>query len=218
MLIFVSTIVCLYLLPVLLIWRGWLSAKFRLVLLFAVFAISVLLSYLFEFSLIDLGLRLDNLSDTFGPYVLFTVSGIVATLWLARFLKRLPDANWRQDKHFQFLFIPISFAQEFLYRGFFWPLAFLVSDNFWFVVLLNTLLFAWLHVIFPNQPFSLALAIIVGLALAIMYWFYPNLVWLSLSHATLNFVAVLFGFFNSDYQPTSNDFANSTDRRPSNLV
>jgi membrane protease YdiL (CAAX protease family) len=202
MLQFALILFFIYFLPVFLLWRGWLPTKSKILVLSFFTVLVIGLTAYFGFNWQDLGLRTDNLTSTFWPYTLFTLAGLALIRLLAWLKKHSMDANWRKDRHFQFLFLPISFFQEFIYRGFFWPLALLaLADNFWLVVLTNTLVFTWLHILYPDKLFSLSFACLAGLGFAVMYWFFPNLILISLSHAVLNFAAVLYGFFNSSYQP-----------------
>ena len=63
------------------------------------------------------------------------------------------------------------------------------------VIILNTLLFTLIHIIYPMPEIMIPVAVISGFAFALMYRYFPNLILISLSHAVLNFVAILYGFF-----------------------
>lgn len=63
------------------------------------------------------------------------------------------------------------------------------------LILTNAVLFTFLHAVFPNYLINLPLAFVGGIAFASMYYKYPNLWLIMISHAVLNFVAVWYGFF-----------------------
>jgi membrane protease YdiL (CAAX protease family) len=85
--------------------------------------------------------------------------------------------------------------QEIAYRGFLFPKLKELTNSWLVIIFVNTILFTILHAIYPMPGLMLPVAFISGLALAVMYRFYPNLILISLSHAILNFIAVLHGFF-----------------------
>jgi membrane protease YdiL (CAAX protease family) len=85
--------------------------------------------------------------------------------------------------------------QEIAYRGFLFPKLQELSQKWWVVIGANTVLFTFLHIIYPIPGIMLPVAFFSGLALSIMYRYYPNLILISLAHAVLNFIAVLHGFF-----------------------
>jgi membrane protease YdiL (CAAX protease family) len=92
-------------------------------------------------------------------------------------------------------FIPVSVFQEIVYRGFLMPRLGSILKNNVQVVFVNALLFALLHIIYPRPEIMLSLAFVSGLVFAVLYQKYPNIVLISITHAILNFVAVMFGFF-----------------------
>ncbi len=133
-------------------------------------------------------------------YVIFTLLGIIALIIAAHFFgKGVPTGGeageWWENPRLILLFVPVSLLQEFAFRGFLFPLLREAVKSTAFVVLINTLVFMFLHIIFPPLSIALPVAFIAGLAFALMYLKYPDLVLIGASHCLLNFVAVLFGFF-----------------------
>jgi membrane protease YdiL (CAAX protease family) len=68
-------------------------------------------------------------------------------------------------------------------------------NNVPFVIFLNASLFALIHIIYINTDIVLPLTFIGGIGFAVMYYKYPNLVMISISHTILNFTAMILGFF-----------------------
>ena len=64
------------------------------------------------------------------------------------------------------------------------------------VIVWNALLFAGLHIIYPDLAISLPLIFAGGLGFASLYYVYPNLFLVSASHVVLNFFALLYCFFS----------------------
>ena len=188
-------IVLFFVLPVVLLYFRTVPVKYRLSIL-ALVSITILGVVIQEqWTLEYLGIRTSNFSQTIIPYIIFTILGTGAIITLAKYFHRKPLDNWWTKTHFLFLFIPISILQEFAFRGFLMPKLTVVFVSPVLVILINSLLFAFLHVIYPNPKLLLPIAFLGGLGFAGMYYFYPNLILISLAHMALNFVAVLYQFF-----------------------
>jgi len=191
-------ILIIFVLPIGLLYFNIIKKKYRLALLFLSSILVLGIVFIEKIPAHSLGIRTDNLVSSILPYIIFTALALVAILLLALFLHRKPSANWKKDPHFLYLFIPISFLQEFLYRGFLFPKLSSISTNFFWIILANTVLFALLHIIYNNRRINVLFASVAGLSFALMYYFSPNLILISISHAILNFFAVLFGFFSDN--------------------
>lgn len=198
MLIEAFKIAVLLILPVVLIQLGLIPVKYRMWLLGLVTIAAVLFVQIEDLSLIELGIRVDNLAEAFWPYVIFTAAGVATISLTAQELGRKPTGEWRKDPHFLGLFIPISVAQVFLYRSFLMPLLHEVWPHRWFVIIGHAVLFTYLHIIYPDPKHNLPLALLGGLGFGAMYYFYPNFYLAALSHMALNFAAVYYGFFTSN--------------------
>lgn len=187
-------IIFLFILPVLLLYFQIIPLRLRFIVLTSIFLIVVLITILERWSLIELGLRIDNLDKALIPYITTTAIGLIGIISLATFLGRHPMDDWWTKAHFQYLFIPISFTQEFVFRGFLIPRLRLLSSYAPFIIIFNSLLYAFPHIIYPLPALSLGTTFIGGLGFATIYYFYPNLVLLFISHSILNFLAVLYCF------------------------
>ena len=143
----------------------------------------------------SLGVHLHNFWKCAGPYALFTVIGVGLLLLLAWYLGYQTLTEFWKSPHFLFLFLPISFFQEFAYRGFLMPLLGKIFKKDNTIIIVNALLFSFLHIIYPHPEIMLPVAFVGGVAFAWIYRKYPNLLAVSIAHSILNYVAVLLGFF-----------------------
>lgn len=185
----------IFIVPVVFLWIGIIEHQFRLFLLLLVtlFVWWTIVSH--HWSYISLWFRTDNLRRSLIPYSLFTVSGIFILLLLAFLFGKQPQQFWYRDLHLLFLFLPISIAQEFLYRSFLMKELSSLHLSFFSLILTNTFLFTFLHIIYWSLGVILPMTFVAGVGFAWMFKKYPNFYLISLSHAVLNFTAVLFTFF-----------------------
>lgn len=186
----------IFILPVFLIYfKVFTSFYFRFIFL--------LLGALFIYGIIryekwsyeDMGLRMDNFKKSFLPYLVFTLLGVLVIFLTAYFfgIKNEPDRVF-YIRTFLF-FIPISFVQEFAFRSFLIPQLKKIHKNNYLVIFLNSLLFALIHIIYPDINIGVPLSFVGGIFFAYLYLKYPNLLLISISHSILNLTALLLGFF-----------------------
>lgn len=194
-----SIILGLFILPVILVYYKTIRPKYRLFVLMGVGIFAITFSILQKWSLYQWGIRLDNFEQSFIPYLVFTLAGVIFVLITAWIHKRKPIKYWWKDPHLLFLFIPISIAQEVVYRGFLTPQLNIIFDSAISVVIFNALLFTFLHIIFYDFKYVLPLIFLGGIGFSWMYGVYPNLILVSISHCILNFLAVRHGFFSTEH-------------------
>lgn len=185
----------IFLLPVLLIYYGVIPDRFRMICLVLVSLSVLFVIFREKWSLKDIGIRFDDFKKGIYLYLPLTVIGVVAISFYAEEMGMGTFLDIKPSVHLLLTFIPISFFQEFLYRGFMMKMLRSVFSDRMTVVLINASLFTILHIIFPLPNVMLPLAFIGGLYFAITYYLVPNLVLVSISHAVLNLVAVSLGFF-----------------------
>ena len=185
----------IFILPIALLVFGIVPIAWRMVVL----CISMLLMYgVIQHEKISdeaMGLSKNTFRKALIPYLLFTLIGAFVFVRLSNVLAINPNILWWQHAHFLFLFLPVSLLQEIAYRGFLFPKLKVLSQKWWVIIGANTVLFTILHVIYPIPGIMLPVAFFSGLALSVMYRYYPNLLLVSFAHAVLNFIAVLHGFF-----------------------
>jgi membrane protease YdiL (CAAX protease family) len=185
----------IFVLPVALLLLGIVPMSDRFLLLglstLAVCAIVVAEGW----TLRELGIRRDNLARAAGPYLLFTALGLTVIAVFAWILGRQPMAHWWTNAPFLLAIVPLSMAQEFLFRGFLLRALRRLFASPTIIILSNALLFAGMHLLYPGILVGWPLALAGGIGFAVMYRWYPNLPLISLSHSVLNWMAVLFFFF-----------------------
>lgn len=185
----------IFILPIALLVFGIVPLSWRMIVL--------CVSMLFMYGVIQnekmsdatMGLGTKGFRRALLPYLLFTIAGVFGLIYLSRFLGITPNIVWWQSSHLLFLFLPVSLLQEIAYRGFLFPKLHQLSSKGWVIVGSNALLFTVLHAIYPMAEIMLPVAFVSGIALALMYRYYPHLLLISGAHAVLNFVAILYGFF-----------------------
>ena len=142
-----------------------------------------------------LGIREFHTEKELKPYIIFALIGIFFIIGSAGLNGMSPKISTDNALHLFLLFIPVSAFQQFAYQGFLIPVLHRVYKSPVRIVFITALLFAFMHIIYPDALVSLPLAFLGGLAFAMMYLRYPNLILISIAHAIFNFTAVLYGFF-----------------------
>ena len=196
MILEITQIVLLFIVPVLLVYYKIIPFKYRKHTLIAVSLIMIAIILLEKWTLKQLGIRLDNIQTYAIPYAVITIVGILFLLTMSRLLKRKPERSITKKKHLIYGFILVSILQELLFRGFLFPkLESIFAEQIVIIILVNALLFTLIHSIYSNDTISLVMIFISGICFAGMYWIYPNLILIIISHAILNYIAVLHNFY-----------------------
>jgi membrane protease YdiL (CAAX protease family) len=186
-------IILVFIIPIAAIQLNILKYKERVY----VFAIAFLLiawrTFADRLTFFELGIRSDNLLSSFLPYLIFTFLGTLLIYVVAKVMRKKHLAFWWKYPHFQYLFIGISLVQEFVYRSFLIYGLRSVTASTLLIILINALLFCYIHIIYPGKKTNLILAFIGGLGFAAMYLYFPNLLLISVSHSVFNFIAVVYG-------------------------
>ena len=126
------------------------------------------------------------------PFTVVSVSGLIGIATLLG-----TSGNVGANLYILFLAwsLPIAIVQEFLYRGFLMRELRLTRMRIAAVIIVNALLFTFLHIIYNPPLIILPMTLIGGIGFAWMYTRYPNLVLIAISHSILNFFAIWCGFF-----------------------
>jgi len=182
-------------LPISLIKLKIIPSRFRLALLLGIFILLAGFIYLQGISLIQLGIKTNNLFSAITPYLSSVIISVLVLIVLSKVMRKKSAEKWYEDPHFLFLFIPISFAQQFLFQGFIlFKLTSVFSSTI--AIIITALIFGYMHTIYPEPFFSMILGTLAGLLFATLYAIYPNLLLVSITHSILNFTAVYLGFFS----------------------
>ncbi len=194
--IIIAQIILIFVLPVALLYFNILSGDWRIILLATGSLIIYGIIWHENWTHKDMGVRSDNIAKSLPYYIVFTIFGFILLFLLERKFN-MPDND---TKNFFIrtwsLFLPICFAQEFVFRSFLIPRLKAIFDSKFAIILVNSTLFTLIHVIYPNLGIGLPVAFVSGLFFAWLYIKYPNLLLISLVHSVLNITALMLGFFN----------------------
>lgn len=185
----------LFLLPIILLYSGIIPMQYLRLTLFGFVLITIWLVRREQWGFRELGVRSDNLRELLPIYTVFTLAGVLTIILAAKALGIGHIVDWTKDSHLLFWFIPISISQEFIFRGYYLTKLKSVYTSPVLVILINVVVFAIMHIIYPNPNFTLLVAAISGLGFAVIYYYKPNLILISIAHTILNFVAVYYCFF-----------------------
>jgi membrane protease YdiL (CAAX protease family) len=191
--IFQIFIICI--LPIALWGTRIIKTKYRWWVFSVVTLITLLIVISQQWTLYRLGLRLDNLKISLIPYLTSTLLGLLAVFLLSKILHKNPLPRWWKYPHFLFGFVIFSVMQEFVYRGYLMPKLESLLSSVLLVIIFNAVLFMLVHIMFKEIVLAMSLSLAAGLMFAGVYYFYPNLILVSVSHMILNFFAVYYGFF-----------------------
>ncbi len=189
-------ILIIFIFPIILIWAGVIPVEKRVLALVAVVTGLVVLLHVEKWNLRMLGVGNGKFHKYFIPYAVFTGSLVLLIILFGEDITKKEEvARWWTHSHFMYLFFVVSLFQEVAYRGYLMPALGKIHKSPGFIIIGNALLFTFLHSIFPGLLIGLPVAFAGGVGFAYMYYKYPNLPLIILSHSVLNFFIVLFGFF-----------------------
>jgi uncharacterized protein len=181
--------------PVALIWLKIIPFEYRFYAFFCVLAGFISYCFLRRYSLHELGFRTDNFNSSLRWNLLFCIVGTIclygtykAGLLRPKNSTSLPDAYI-----YIFYILFLGPAQEVVFRGIFFAemKRAQILDNKW-VLLVSTLSFCFLHIIYRHPPL-LIIALISGLVWGIIYTKWPNIWGVALSHSLLGALAIFLG-------------------------
>lgn len=196
MLIDIIQIILLFILPIILIYFQIIPFKYRFHTLGIISLLATGIIILEKWTFSELGIYFNIFNQYLIPYGVFTFISLLLLLVSIHIFKLKHLKNFWNNPIFIFRAIVLSFLQEFLFRGFLiYKLSSLFNSSF-VIILMNSLLFTILHFIYSNNLYTLLLIFLVGLGFAFMYFYFPNLILISISHSILNYIAVMFGFYS----------------------
>lgn len=181
-----------YILPVLLIYLELVPfrARFYILILAAVAILAI--ARLYRFSTVELGFTKQHLRSSLSAIALPTLASALL-MFIYYFIQGPRIDNSAYKWTFYLFFVLVSSPlQEFLYRGFLLGIFSRAKLAIWLQILLSTLLYSFVHLIYQDVP-TLLSTFIVGLFWGCHYARYRNLYSIIVSHSVLGAIAILVG-------------------------
>ena len=190
-------VIILFILPIYLLYKKIIPFKYRLHTIFGIGLLVGIIIFLENWSFSDLGFTLDAFGSHIIPYLAFTTLISLGIVYLSNnVLKRDHYIHyWSTKKMHILILIPLCFIQELLFRGFLIPKLEIFISSFFFVALIDAILFMLMHIIYSVKFIDLLFVFIEGFLLAMIYIFYPNLLLITLAHSAHNYIAVFYKYF-----------------------
>ncbi|QDL11268.1 CPBP family intramembrane metalloprotease [Brasilonema octagenarum UFV-E1] len=181
-----------YILPIILIDLGLVPFRARFyVLILAAIAIFAI-AQLYRFSALELGFTKRHLGSSLKAIALPTLaSALLMFIYYIMQGPRIDNSAYKWT--FYLFFVGVSSpVQEFLYRGFLFGIFSRAKLAIWVQILLSTLLYSFVHLIYRDVP-TLLSTFILGLFWGCHYAKYRNLYSIIVSHSVLGAIAILVG-------------------------
>ncbi len=181
-----------YILPVLLVFLEIIPFSWRFYVLILAAIMVVAIAYLYRFSPVELGFTNNNLEKSLQAIALPTLifTGLMFIYYLTHG-SRLDNSAYQWL--FYLFFVAISSPiQEFLYRGFLFAIFKRAKFTTWVQIILSTLLYSFVHLIYRDIP-TLVFTLIIGMIWGWNYAKFGNLYSIIISHSLLGAIAILVG-------------------------
>lgn len=192
----VMQILTVFVFPIVLIMLGFIPIEWRIGVLIGIVSLLLIILFTEKWTPAMLGVAKGSVRRYFLPYAVFTGAAVLLIIYFGRSISGVGNQpEWWLYNHFLYLFFVVSLFQEIAYRGYLIPALGKLFTHPASVFIANVAAFTFLHVIFPNLLTNLPIALLGGIGFTAMYMRYPSLPLIVISHAILNFLAVLYGFF-----------------------
>ncbi len=190
---FALFLLTLFYLPVIMLWTGVIPFRFRFIVIS--FAIIGIISYtrVRKLNWSSLGFRRDTLKRSLlwncGVSLLF----LLILLYLNRNGLIVKDTTHFWPVFYIFYILVLSPVQEFFFRSiFFAELRMIRPGSPWFIILLSSLSFCFLHIVY-RCPLTMLITLFMGVVWGLIYYRYPNFWGVTFSHAILGTAAIAVG-------------------------
>lgn len=181
-----------YILPVLLIYWGLVPYAWRFYILMAAAAAILAIARIYRFSGVELGFTQQNLKISLSVIALPTLGSALLMLIYYQIQGARIDNSAYTWPFYLFFVLVCSPLQEFLYRGFLCGIFTRAKLAMWLQILLSTLLYTLVHLIYKDIP-TLIFTLIIGLFWGYHYTKYRNLYSVIVSHSMLGAISILVG-------------------------
>lgn len=181
-----------YILPVLLIYLGLVPFSWRFYILILAAIAILAIARLYRFSPLELGFTKKHLGTSLKAIALPTLASVL--LMLIHYMMQGPRIDNSAYKWtFYLFFVGVSSpVQEFLYRGFLFGIFSRAKLAIWVQILLSTILYSFVHLIYRDVP-TLLFTFIIGMFWGCHYAKYRNLHSIIISHSLFGAIAILVG-------------------------
>jgi uncharacterized protein len=181
-----------YILPVLLIYLGLIPFSWRFSILILAAVAILAIARLYRFSPRELGITKQNFSSSLSAIALPTLaSALLMVVYYMLQGTRIDNSAYTWP--FYLFFVAVSSPlQEFLYRGFLFGIFSRAKLGIWLQILLSTLLYSFVHLIYQDIP-TLLSTFIFGLFWGCHYAKFRNLHSIIISHSVVGAIAILVG-------------------------
>lgn len=141
-----------------------------------------------------MGFRTDNLRSCCIPYLVFTLISSTLILSFLRIsgLGQAAFDLWQKVYPLTFLVVISSVSQEFIFRGLLMNFLRNKFKSAVLVIFLDALVYSIIHLIFPYRELLTLGAFLLGLGFASIYYYYPNLILVSISHTIINCLILFY--------------------------
>ncbi|NMG08994.1 type II CAAX endopeptidase family protein [Brasilonema sp. UFV-L1] len=181
-----------YILPVLVIYLGLVPFSWRFYILILAAIAIFNIARLYRFSALELGFTKKYLVTSLFAIALPTLaSALLMFIYYIMQGARIDNSAYKWT--FYLFFVGVSSpVQEFLYRGFLFGIFSRAKLAIWVQILLSTLLYSFVHLIYRDVP-TLLSTFILGMFWGCHYAKYRNLYSIIISHSLLGAIAILVG-------------------------
>jgi uncharacterized protein len=181
-----------YILPVVLVYFKLVPFSWRFyILILAAFTI-LAIARLYRFSAVEVGFSKHHFKTALKAIALPTLASALLMLIYYYFQGSRIDNSAYHWSFYLFFVIVSSPIQEFLYRGFLFGIFSRAKLGIWLQILLSTLLYSFLHLIYRDVP-TVIFTFIIGIFWGYHYAKYQNLPSIIISHSLLGAIAILVG-------------------------
>lgn len=177
--------------PVVLIWLKIIPFEYRFFVVFCSLAALACFCFYRQYSLVELGFRIDNLKSSLVWNLFFCVVGGIGLVLMHRAGFLRPKSQNYFPHVYLFYFFFLGPVQELIFRAIlFSEIKRIPGLGNRFFLFISTFSFCLLHIIY-NHPPLLVIALISGLAWGIIFIKKPNIWGIALSHSLLGTLAMV---------------------------
>ncbi|MGV8058331.1 MAG: lysostaphin resistance A-like protein [Smithellaceae bacterium] len=191
--IFVVFLLIFFYLPVTLLWTGVIPFRFRFVVTFGAIIGMLFYARARKLDWSGLGFRRDTLKRSLLWNCGVTLLFLAILYYLHNSGLIVKDTAHLWPIFYIFYILVLSPVQEFFFRSIlFAELRMVRPRSPWFMIMLSSFSFCFLHVIY-RCPLTMLISLFMGIVWGVIYYRYPNFWGVTFSHAVLGTAAIAVG-------------------------